>query len=69
MKMTIFSILPCLLDLKIAVDGAFQAASYHYGRVMFRRLSCRCKALALVPVAAPSCKVMTVMTELHAEVL
>ncbi|OLP84550.1 hypothetical protein AK812_SmicGene34558 [Symbiodinium microadriaticum] len=37
MKMTIFSILPCLLDLKIAVDGAFQAASYHYGRVMFRK--------------------------------
>ncbi|CAE7239284.1 unnamed protein product [Symbiodinium pilosum] len=36
-KMTCFSILPCLLDLKIAVDGAFHAASYHYSKVMFRK--------------------------------
>ena len=38
--MTCFSILPCLLDLKIAVDGAFHAASYHYSKVMYRRFGC-----------------------------
>ena len=39
-KMTCFSVLPCLLDLKIAVDGAFHAASYHYSKVMFRLSGC-----------------------------